>query len=313
MTHHISHHDRPLLGMACMCAGLMFVPLIDVTAKLLSDDLSSGETAWWRFAIQLIMLPPVLWFLRAWKWDKNIVLWQILAGVFAALETTLFFHALQYMSMAKSIIIFFIEPMVVTILAAIFLGEVIRTRRIIAIIVGFIGAGIVVRPQGFSADWFVVLPVVSATCYALFFLILRRISKHAHPLMTLWMVSWGAVLTLSILLQLPRLGLQTEIFAIHGISRDHVPFILFLGLVAIVGNGLIINASSHAPASLLSPLAYVELVSAATFGYWLFDERIDFYTFVGGMIIISSGLYLIYREHQLRKKVSMSDVATPIN
>ena len=313
MSQEYYSHDQPLLGMGQMCCGLILLPAMDAIAKVLGQDLGSAETAWWRFAIQLIMLPALLLFLRAWQWQGSIALWQMLPGAFIAVATVFFFHALQYMSMAKTITIFFVEPMIITILAAIFLRETIRVRRIIAIIVGFIGAAIVIRPQNFETQWFVFLPLGSALCFAIYFLLLRRVAKRAHPLMTQWMVALGAVITLSILLQLPRVGIDLDLFVVRGIRLELFPLILALGFFAIVGHSLLISASSKAPANVLAPLAYVELVSATMLGFVLFHEIPDMYTILGGCIIIISGLYLIYREHQQHRNISTHDIVTTKN
>ena len=121
----------------------LFLPTIDALAKLLGDSISAGQIAWSRFLIQTILMCPIFfWGLRKHKTPK--IFWQFLRGVLIACTTVLIFASVKFMPLAEVIAIFFIEPLLVTMLSAIILGERLGWKRLAATTIGFFGALVVV-------------------------------------------------------------------------------------------------------------------------------------------------------------------------
>lgn len=301
-----------LVGLLQLITGVLILPIMDACAKYLGGDLPAGEIAWWRFAIMLTLLLPMILYMRVWHFPLQKCASLMLPGVFIAIATSAFFQALNHMSMAKALTIVFVSPFILTVLSFIFLGEILRMRRILTLLVGFSGAMVVIRPTHIDVDFSVLYPLITACCYAVYLLLLRQNAQHSHPLMTQFMVGCGAISFLSILLILGGFFPHTlPLFVFRWPETIHFPFLLGVGMVALIGHTLIASAARTLPATLIAPLGYIELFSASTIGFLVFGETPDLYTIIGATMIVSSGLYLIYREQQVGKRVSMARASSP--
>lgn len=289
-------------GLLQLCFGVMILPIMDAFAKHLGADLAAGEIAWWRFTLMIIMILPMIAYCKVWKFQLRSCAHFMLPGLFIALGTTTFFHALNYMNMAKALTIFFISPFILTILSVIFMGEVLRLRRILCLLIGFSGALVVIRPTHLNFDLYTLYPIATALSYAIYLFLLRRNAHHNHPLMTQFLVGCGAVIFLSLLLIIgifvPKI---LPLFVFEGPNIPHFPFLLGIGLVALIGHTLIASATRHLHASLMAPLGYMELLSTTAIGYVFFHEIPDISTISGATLIVGSGLYLIYREQHISR------------
>jgi drug/metabolite transporter (DMT)-like permease len=287
--------DSPIRGMIFMAIAMLILPGIDVFAKLLGQDMSPGQVVWYRFFLQSMLITPIIIYNRLWHLPSGTLLIQFMRGVLLAAATLFFFAALNYLSIAAAISIFFVEPMILTLLSVFFLGEVIRIRRILAIIIGFSGALLVIRPSFVSVGLPALLPLATAVTFAFYLLLTRRISGTVNPFQMQWMVGISAVFVMSIAL------ICGESFGIVPIKpslpEGHaVLFVLGLGFFSTIGHLLIVFAMRRAPASLLAPFQYIEILGATVFGYLVFGNLLDLESVIGVLIIIASGLYLFHRE-----------------
>ena len=277
-----------------MVLAMLTVPGLDVFAKLLSSDISSGQITWFRFVVQTALITPIVVALKLYHLEKGTIILQALRGVMLAGATVFFFAALIELSIAQAIAIFFVEPLILTILSALFLGEVIRARRIIAVIIGFIGAMIIIRPTFTAVGITAVSPLVAAVCFALYVMFTRQLTT-VHPLQMQWMVGVSATVFMSLAL---LIGDQAEWAALE-IGRPEgiaILWVICLGVVATLGHLLLVLALKRAPASLLAPFQYLEIISATVLGYLVFGDVLDLTTIIGVTIIIASGLYIFHRE-----------------
>ena len=287
-------------GMVLMAIAMLIIPGIDVFAKLLTPTMSAGQIVWFRFFVQSLLITPLILYYKLWQLPQGTFWLQVSRGILLAAATVFFFAALRDLSIAQAIAIFFVEPLILTLLSALFLGEVIRIRRIMAIVIGFIGALIIIRPTFFNVGMPALYPVGAAFCFALYLMVTRKISDKVHALQMQWMVGLSATGFLSLLLLLGEATTMAVFQASlpHGIN---IIWVICLGLVATVGHLTLVHALKKAPASVLAPFQYVEIIGATVFGYLVFGDGLDLTTIIGVSIIISSGLYLFYRENQLRK------------
>jgi S-adenosylmethionine uptake transporter len=132
-------------AMAMMIVAMLMLPGIDAIAKWLSGSISSGQVTWSRFFFQIILMSPLLLMTRG-PWFTPALWLHAARGALIASATLFFFSGLAYLPLADAIAIFFIEPLLVTLLSALFFGEAIHWRRISAISLGFVGALIIIRP-----------------------------------------------------------------------------------------------------------------------------------------------------------------------
>lgn len=298
-NHH--QHGKAVLFMVI---AMLLLPGLDAFAKLLSKELSAGQIVLYRFLFQAsFLLPVVLYrneFLAAFRISPMI---QFMRGVLMALATLFFFSALKYMPMAESISIFFVEPMILTILSAVLLGETIRYRRIMAIIVGFIGAIIIIRPSFEIFGWSAIWPLCAAFCFAFYVVLTRQISGRIGT----YPMQFSAGLMASIVMAgalyagyVFDIGVLTPSFP----SIDSIWMVIGLGLFATIGHIFLVSAVRYADASLLAPFQYLEIISATILGYLIFSDLPDRQTLVGVIIIIGSGVYLMHRERVSSRNTS---------
>ena len=295
-------HPDMVRGMVLMAIAMLLVPGIDVFAKLLTDTMSAGQIVWFRFFVQTLLITPLILYYRLWHLTEGTLVLQISRGIFLAVATVLFFAALRYLSIAQAIAIFFVEPLILTLLSALFLGEVIRIRRIMAIVIGFIGALIIIRPTFFEVGLPALYPLGTAVSFALYLMVTRKLSAKVHPLQMQWIVGISATLSLTLMLMLGQ-RIDWPVFEASLPQGIEIIWVLCLGLVATIGHLTIVHAFKKAPASVLAPFQYVEIISATILGYLVFGDGLDAPTIIGVSIIIASGLYLFHRENQLRRKV----------
>lgn len=291
--------QAPLRGMMLMTMAMLIIPGIDVFAKLLAPTMSAGQTVWFRFFVQSILLTPIIISQKLWHLPPGTLAIQFARGVLLAAATVFFFAALTALTIAQAISIFFVEPLILTIISAIFLGEVIRIRRIMAIIIGFIGALIIIRPTFMNVGAPALYPLGAAVCFAFYFLFTRKLSGRVHPFQMQWMVGLSAMVSLSLCLMMGEV-LGIAVFTPSQPEGIEISWVIGLGLVATIGHLILVHAVRYAEASVLAPFQYIEIIGAVVFGYLVFGNTPDSATLIGVSIIIASGLYIFHRESQLQ-------------
>lgn len=286
-------HER---GMILMAMAMLIVPGIDAFAKLLVATISAGEIATSRFLLQALFLLPIVWWQRPSLTGLQPSL-QVLRGALIGVTTILFFAALRYMPLADAIAIFFVEPLILTLLSPWLLGEQVGWRRYAAVAVGLSGAVIIIRPGLTAFGPAALLPLLAATCFALYLVLTRRLAQTVDPYLMQFTGGISAFAVLSIALMF---GTTFEIAVLTFVwpNAREILLMLGLGIVGCIGHLLIVAAFARAPASLLAPFQYLEIISATLLGLIIFGDFPAWSTWVGMAIIISAGLYVFHRERR---------------
>lgn len=295
-----------------MFVAVMISPIIDVFAKLAITVVPAIEISAARFLIQSLFAVPIL----IWQKDFGELSWSsirfhAIRGSILALSMITFVATLRVMEVADAIAIFFVEPIMLTILSSIFLKETIGWRRYTACAVGFAGAMMVIQPSFVEVGWISLLPVVSALTIAIAVMMARVRSQKENP----WVMQfqsgvWGAIFCAVPMFIGNWLGSDTFYFVVP----DTIPLIYTIcaGITASISGILGVYAYRAAPASTLAPLQYLEIVSATVFGWLVFNHFPDGMKWLGIAIIVVSGLYIIWRERRFTTK-PVSDVEnTPL-
>ncbi|MGI9502358.1 MAG: DMT family transporter [Geminicoccaceae bacterium] len=280
--------------MILMAIGVLVAPGIHAIAKGLGDALSPGQIAWFRFFFQFAFLLPIVLIGHRGRlpWPSST---HLLRGLLLALATLAFFWALTYMPLADSAAIFFVEPLVLTMMATLFLGERIGWRRVLAVVVGFIGALIVIRPSFETVGPAALLPLLAATCFAFYLTITRAVAHtESAQAMQLWVCVFG-MLALSLAM---AAGSEMGWSAISPAwpATGAWGWLFLLGVIATISHMLAIRAFRLAPASVLAPFQYLEILGATFLGAVIFGDIPDGLTGLGTVIIVGSGLYVFHRE-----------------
>ena len=213
------------------------------------------------------------------------------------LATALFFTALRFMSIADAIAIFFVEPFILTLLGAAFLGERIGWRRLVACVTGFLGALLVIRP-GFAAFGMVALfPLGTAVCFSLYMIVTRHTARSLHPVaLQAWTALAAAVLILPVLVGFQDSG----IFPLDPIMPEgrYWAYLIGVGFGSTISHLMVSGALRFAPTATVAPLQYLEIISATLLGYLIFSDLPNATSVFGVAVIISSGLFVIWRERR---------------
>ncbi len=291
--------SRTVHGLGLMLLAMLIAPLIDIFSKLATDTASPTFITAARFVFQtLFMLPIVLWngSWRTFSWRLSGY-HAIRAGLIT-LAMICFVATLAVMEVADAVAIFFVEPIILTVLSSIFLKEIIGWRRYTACTIGFLGAMIVIRPSFEEIGFVAVLPIVTAFCIAIFALMTRALSHREDPWsMQFQMALWGIPISAVLLL----VGSLTDTAFLAPSLPDWltVTWLVGVGAFAAISGILAVYAYRAAPASVVAPLQYFEIVSATLFGWLVFGDFPDPMKWLGISIIIGSGLYIIWRERRV--------------
>ncbi len=300
------------LGLLLMVLSVLISPIIDIFAKLAVTSVPATEITFVRLLFQMTVLGPIC-LLRGTLLDVTFRKMGLHAarGLLMAITMITFVTPLAVMEVADAIAIFFVEPIILTILGSIFLKETIGWRRYTACGVGFLGSLLVIQPSLQEVGPIALLPVVAAFSLALFFLLTRLVAQKEDPWsMQFYAGLWGALFSGLLLLAGGRLGIAILTPVVPDMANTL--YIAGAAVAATIAGVLGVYAYRSAPASTLAPLQYLEIVSATILGWFVFGHLPDAVKWLGIAIIIASGLYVIWRERKLNKTATIPPVSTPI-
>ena len=283
--------------MVMMIAAMLMLPGIDAIAKWLSGSVSSGQVTWSRFFFQIILMSPLLLKTRG-PWFTPALALHAARGSLIAFATLFFFSGLAYLPLADAIAIFFIEPLLVTLLSALFFKEAIHWRRISAISLGFVGALIIIRPTFSEVGFAALYPVAAAFCFSFYIVLTRKLVRHEDPIRLQFFAGIFGCLVMSIALTYGT-ARGVAILTATWPTTDHWLLLGALGLIATVCHLLVVYAYRLASIGILAPFQYVEIIGATILGLVIFDEFPDAVTWLGVAIIVGSGMYVFHREAKL--------------
>ena len=296
-----------LRGIAIMIAAAACIPLLDAFGKILVTTyrISAGEVALVRLVLQAGLILPLLLLAGGRAGLSTSHLWlNLLRGALLAFSGVAFFAALEFMPLADASAVFLIQPMIVTLLSGLLLKETIGWRRIAAAAVGFLGALVIVRPSYAVFGVPSLFPVAAAVCAALYMIVTRKVSRGARPLTLLFYSGLGGSVVLFVAMAIAYpFGIPALRFSWPA-SQEVWQLLLLTGLIGAVGHLLFILAYRLAPASVLAPFGYVEIISAVLLGYLIFAEIPDGPKWFGMAIIVGSGLFIYARERRLARAVA---------
>ena len=277
-----------------MILAMLMLPCIDAIAKWLSDSISAGQVTWFRFLLQTLFMLPLFLKIRG-PWIISSLWLHAIRGVLLVGATLLFFSGLVYLPLADAISIFFVEPLMVTILSAVFLKETFGWRRLIAIVIGFVGALIIIRPTFSDVGWPAVYPVFAAGCFSFYILLTRKLVAKEDPVRLQFFSGVFGLLFISALL-VSASGQDIGMLSVAAPTLSQWGLLCALGLIATIGHLLVVHAFRHAPVSVLAPFQYIEIIGSTVLGLLIFGDFPDLATWAGILIIAGSGIYVFHRE-----------------
>jgi drug/metabolite transporter (DMT)-like permease len=270
-------------------AGICFSTL-DATAKYLVIDHALFLVVWARYAGQMVVVTPIAWN-RAGPafWRTRHLKMQLVRSACLVVATACFFAALRFLPLAEGSAISFLAPMFCVVLSLPVLGERPTRARWIAAIAGFAGIVILVRPGSAVFHPATALLVMAAISNAMYQLLTRRLPEDS-PYTTLFYSPLVGTLGLSV--ALPFTGMPETVTWTDGL------FLVVLGFLAGVGHWMFISAFVLAPAALLAPFTYVQMIWATMYGYVIFGQLPDGLSMIGMAVIVASGAGLVLHERR---------------
>jgi drug/metabolite transporter (DMT)-like permease len=285
--------EDPIRAIGLAVSATVLFATSDTTSKYLSGSLPIIEFIWIRYVLFTVFALTLVGGRTIDTLHPRNPGLQIVRGLCAVASSVLFVYGVKQMTMAQATTISFLSPLLVTILSIPILGETVGLRRWGAVGAGMLGMLIVVRPGMGGFQPAALFAVGSSLTWALALIITRKISSSDAPQTTvLWTAAIG---TAALTVLLP--------FEFAWPNFPQLLLCLVLGVIASGGQWLVILAHRLAPASLLAPFFYAQLLWVTVLGYLVFRNLPDQWTLTGAAIIIASGLYTAHRERVRRRAV----------
>ncbi len=282
--------QRPLAAILWMLLTTALFVSMDTLAKTLTASLPTGEVVWGRFIFHALFLAVFL--------NRRLVVvmhsrrpgLQLVRSAFLLMTTLCFFNGLRLLDLATNTAIMFMTPLLVTLLSVPVLREPVGWRRILSVMIGFVGALIIIRPGSEAIGLAALLPLGAALFNSAYQLSTRVLAHVDSPLTTL---SYTAVIG----------ALFSNLMLLEGwVTPSPIEWLklMAVGLLGCLSHFSLIKAFSLANAAVAAPFTYSSLIWATLFGALVFGELPDLWTVVGALVIVGSGLYILYRERARR-------------
>lgn len=274
----------PLKAVLLLVTGVTLFGIMDGLGKFLADDHSVAQIVWARYAFAV---PVILLASRPSTWPRLLQAerptLQALRAVLPLVASFSVIVGLTLMPLADFTAISFASPLVVVALSAPLLGEGITRRSWVGVIVGFLGVLVIVRPGIGTISWAAAFPLATATAFALYQVMTRFVSRGDDSIVTLsWTILVGLLVTSAIV---P--------FQWQPVTASRWLLLVSSGVMFGLAHFLLIRAFAMAPASLLAPFTYAQIIAAIVFGIVVFAAVPDLWTTLGIVIVIGSGIYVL--------------------
>ncbi|MDH4094459.1 MAG: DMT family transporter [Betaproteobacteria bacterium] len=290
--HHADTARNRLVGIGLISLTYVFFTLLDGSAKWLVQSVPVIVVVWLRFLTHTLIASALLFPLRGRALVRTGHLrWHLVRGLMFCAMTGINFWALQYLQLTVTASIFFTVPILIALVSAPLLGEKLDARRWAAILIGFAGVLVIVRPGSESFHPAMLLSLANAVLYAAFNLMTRKLAAYDSP---------------ETIQFLPAV-VASVVLAPFALAAWESPqgwrewtLLCLMGVFGGTGHYLLAMAHRYAPASTLAPFLYQQILYMALFGYLVFGSVPDKAVWIGAAIVIASGLYLFARERRGR-------------
>ena len=290
-----AHAHVPLSAIGLIVGATLCFTVLDATVKALADKYPIPLLVWARYTVQLLVI--FVWLLP--KMGTTLfrtprLKMQLARGALLPFSSLCFFSALKYLPLAEATAINYGTPILVILLAVVFLGEKMTRPRLALVLAGIAGMFLIVRPGSVVFQSAALFAVGSAVFYGTFQILTRMLAGEDSRVLLLYPALVGTVLLTALL---PFLGIE------YGMPLKDAAFMVVAGLLGTFGHFLFILAFQRAPASALSPFTYMQLVFAILIGWAIFGSFPDAWTIAGMVVIAGSGLLITLHERRRAKGV----------
>ncbi|MGI9366616.1 MAG: DMT family transporter [Rhizobiaceae bacterium] len=291
--------DRPVLGMMLMLGFCIMAPMGDSIAKLLGATIPLFQLLLVRFALQGLLLLPIVWTTpRRLTTSRGIMNMIALRTLLHIVGVGAMFLSLRYLPLADAVAIAFVMPFIMLLLGRFVLDEEVGAHRLAACAVGFAGTLLVIQPSFAEVGFPALLPLVVAVDFALFMLVTRQVAKHVDPI-SMQTISGGmaVLLLLAVMAMAAPFGDTTQWLVVPNAMESGL--LLAIGILGTTAHLLMTWSLRYAPSATLAPMQYLEIPIATILGFVIFSDLPNGLAAFGIVITILAGLYVVYREHKI--------------
>src|SRR5215831_8263085 len=285
-----------LRGCALMLLATFMLAGMHTAIRHATQYLPAVEVAFFRNLFGLVVIAPLLVRYGAGLFHTRRLGLHVMRSVLNVFSMLAFFIGLSMTPLARATALSFTAPLFTALLSALFLGEVFRWRRWSAILAGFFGALIILRPGQVGLDTGAVLVLVSSLLWSMALIDIKVLGRTDS---SMTITAYVTVLMIPMTLIPALLVWQTPMLDLWG-------WLIFIGVIGTLGQLIVTEAVKLADMTVLIPFDFLKLVWAAFLGIIFFAEVPDLLTWVGGAIVFGSSLYIAWREAKLRKAKGLS-------
>lgn len=275
------HAHPALIGMAFMLAACALFPVMNGIVKFLGEQYDPKQVVWFRITTHLVLVALVFVpRMGTQLFRTRHIGAQAIVSVMMLLSTLCYFTAAKYVGVADAIAVSFVAPLAVVFLAWPLLGERITAIRLGAVVLGFIGVLIVIRPGSSVFQPASLLLLGSALCYAIYQIYIRRLAGIDHPATSIfYSVLLGSVIMTCVV---PFVWTTPK-------SWQHWALFFSTGAIGALGHYCVARAMTYASANFIAPFNYTQIIGSVIVGYLMFAEMPDLYVWLGTALIVSAG------------------------
>ncbi|MBC8129827.1 MAG: DMT family transporter [Rhizobiaceae bacterium] len=274
---------------------------MDALGKQLTTVLPVLQVVWGRYVVQTLLMTVYLSHTTGTRFLKaRRPVLQLVRGAMLLSATLTMYFALAHIPLADATSVLFVSPIVVTILSVLFLKERIGIHRIAAVLAGFFGVMLIVRPGFANAEPYLLLPLFGAVLNALYMLMTRQLAGADDTAATQFNTTAVGSLILSVAV-IPVWETPSPLTAV---------MMLLIGTVGAIGHFCLIRGFAYAPASLLSPFLYSQVLFASLVSILWFGDPMHPLTLLGTAVLVGSGLYIWWRENRKARSCKPLPLAT---
>lgn len=294
--------SRPVVGIFWMLVtGFLFIA-VTALVKYMGPRLPAAEAAFLRYALGLLFLLPTLRTLKSEHITRRQWTLFSLRGFFHAGGVSLWFFAMTRIPIAEVTAMNYLAPIYVTLGAAVFLGERLAMRRIVAVIMGLAGAAIILRPGFREVSSGHLAMLAAAVVFAGSYLLAKVLADEAKPGVVVGMLSVFVTI-----------GLAPLAFPVWITPTwQEVLILLLVAVFATSGHYTMTLAFAAAPVTVTQPITFLQLVWATALGALMFAEPVDIWVILGGFVILASVTFITWREATLKRHITPVSNATKL-
>jgi len=287
-----THNKNVLLGCAAMLTSTLLFSVMHASVRHLTSDLHPFEVAFFRNGLALLFFIPIIARSRGILLKTNHLKWHLLRSIFNVVAMLIFFYALSITPLATVQALSFTAPLFTTVLAVFILGERVRLRRWAAIVLGFTGVLIIIRPGIQPVELGTLLVLCSASIWALTMVVIKRLSNTDSPLtITAYVTIFLTIMSLipALLVWKTPVGTQWS-------------WLFFAAVTGTLAQLCLAKAFAYADTTIVLPIDFAKIIWGSALGFVFFGEYVSAYTWIGAVVIFAGALYVTIRERQLEKE-----------